>query len=99
VDTIVCNINRTGNFKFYYNECCGGFNIANETGKFIIGTVIFSIQGQTNVLSETQKRTKIRNLFYDMSKKENLIQNISKSTATPTWVLQTKTSKIEKDSI
>jgi len=48
VDTIVCNINRAGNFKFYYNECCGGFNIANETGKFIIGTIIFSIQGQTN---------------------------------------------------
>lgn len=53
----------------------------------------------SNVLSETQKRTKIRNLLYDMSKKENLIQNISKSTAAPTWVLQTKSIKIEKDSI
>lgn len=51
----------------------------------------------SNVLSEAQKRTKIRNLLYDMSKKENLIENSSKSTATPTWVLQTKTSKIEKD--
>ena len=48
VDTIVCNINRSGNFKFYYNECCGGFNIADETGKFIIGSIIFSIQGQNN---------------------------------------------------
>jgi hypothetical protein len=46
VDTIVCNINRAGNFKFYYNECCGGFNIADETGKFITGSIIFSIQGQ-----------------------------------------------------
>jgi ATP-dependent DNA helicase RecG len=53
----------------------------------------------SNILSEDQKRTKIRNLLYDMSKKENLIQNSSKSTATPTWVLQTETSKIEKDSI
>jgi ATP-dependent DNA helicase RecG len=52
----------------------------------------------SNVLSEDQKRTKIRNLLYDMSKKENLIENSSKSTATPIWVLQTKTSKIEKDS-
>ena len=48
VDTILCNINKAGNFKFYYNVCCGGFNIADETGKFIIGSVIFSIQGQNN---------------------------------------------------
>ncbi len=48
VDTIVCNINKAGNFKFYYNDCCGGFNIANETGKFIIGSIIFSIKGQDN---------------------------------------------------
>jgi ATP-dependent DNA helicase RecG len=53
----------------------------------------------SNVLSEQQKRTKIRNLLYDMSKKENLIENSSKSTATPIWVLRNKTSKIEKDSI
>lgn len=52
----------------------------------------------SNVLSQKQKRTKIRNLLYDMSKKENLIENSSKSTAAPIWVLQTKTSKIEKDS-
>ncbi len=48
VDTIVCNINKAGHFKFYYNECCGGFNIADETGKFIIGSVIFSIKEQDN---------------------------------------------------
>ena len=48
VDTIVCNINKAGNFKFYYNECCGGFNIADETGKFINGSIIFSIKGQDN---------------------------------------------------
>ncbi len=48
VDTIVCNITKAGNFKFYYNECCGGFNIADEAGKFIIGSIIFSIQGQDN---------------------------------------------------
>lgn len=48
VDTIVCNINKSGHFKFYYNECCGGFNIADETGKFIIGSIIFSIKEQDN---------------------------------------------------
>ena len=48
VDTIVCNINKKGNFIFYYNECCGGFNIADETGKFIIGSIIFSIKEQDN---------------------------------------------------
>ena len=45
----------------------------------------------SNVLSEDQKRTKIRNLLYDMSKKENLIENSSKSTASPIWILQAKT--------
>ncbi|PKL85701.1 MAG: transcriptional regulator [Ignavibacteriae bacterium HGW-Ignavibacteriae-1] len=44
----------------------------------------------SNVLSTDQKRTKIRNLLYDMSKKENLIQNSSKSTASPIWILKTK---------
>jgi ATP-dependent DNA helicase RecG len=48
----------------------------------------------SNVLSSEQKRTKIRNLLYDMSKKENIIQNARKSTSNPIWVL---TNKIEKD--
>ena len=48
VDTIVCNINKPGNFKFYYNECCGGFNIADETGNFINGSIIFIIKRQGN---------------------------------------------------
>lgn len=52
----------------------------------------------SNVLSIDQKRTKIRNLLYDMSKKENIIKNISKSTASPIWVLQSTLNKIEKDS-
>jgi len=51
----------------------------------------------SNVLSIEQKRTKIRNLLYDMSRKENVIQNISTSTANPIWVLQTEENKIRKD--
>jgi ATP-dependent DNA helicase RecG len=51
----------------------------------------------SNVLSDSQKRTKIRNLIYEMSKKENLIQNNSKSTATPIWVLKGNTNENEVD--
>lgn len=47
-DTIICNINRTGNFRFYYNMCCGAFDIADETGNFIVGSVIFRLHGKDN---------------------------------------------------
>jgi ATP-dependent DNA helicase RecG len=50
----------------------------------------------SNILDDTQKRTKIRNLLYEMSKKDNTIENESKSTASPIWVLTSK-NKIEKD--
>lgn len=45
-DTIICNINKTGNFIFIYNECCGAFNVADKSGKFFEGSVIFKIKGQ-----------------------------------------------------
>ncbi len=51
----------------------------------------------SNVLSEKQKRTKIRNLLYEMSKKEKTIYNQSSSTANPAWVLSVKKNKIKKD--
>jgi len=51
----------------------------------------------SNVLSEEQKRTKIRNILYEMSKKEQKIFNQSKSTSNPIWVLSTPEIKIEKD--
>ena len=41
----------------------------------------------SNVLDVTQKRTKIRNLLYEMSKKDKTIWNQSNSTANPLWVL------------
>jgi hypothetical protein len=52
---------------------------------------------RSNVLSEGQKRTKIRNILYEMSKKEGKIFNQSKSTANPVWVLSAPKIKIEKD--
>ncbi len=41
----------------------------------------------SNTLSEKQKRTKIRNLLYEMSKKDNTIYNNSNSTNKPEWKL------------
>ena len=42
----------------------------------------------SNVLTYNQKRVKISNTLYDMSKKENVIKNSSKSKTNPIWVLQ-----------
>ena len=42
----------------------------------------------SNILTEEQKRTKIRNLLYEMSKKDGTIFNKSTSTAKPIWVLK-----------
>jgi ATP-dependent DNA helicase RecG len=42
----------------------------------------------SNTLSEKQKRTKIRNLLYEMSKKDETILNNSKSTNKPEWRLR-----------
>ena len=51
----------------------------------------------SNVLSEEQKRTKIRNILYEMSKKEQKIFNQSKSTSNPIWALVVPEIKIKKD--
>jgi len=48
----------------------------------------------SNVLDLTQKRTKIRNLLYEMSKKDKTIRNQSNSTANPLWVLSDTKNKI-----
>ncbi len=49
----------------------------------------------SNVLSIKQKRTKVRNLLYEMSKKDKTIYNESRSTANPVWILSAKKNKIE----
>ena len=40
-DTLICSISRPTNYTFYYNECCGGFNTADETGTYLVGAVKF----------------------------------------------------------
>ncbi len=47
----------------------------------------------SNALNEEQKRTKIKNLLYAMSKKDCVIFNNSKSTIKPEWCL--RENKIE----
>ncbi len=42
----------------------------------------------SNVLDDSQKRTKIRNLLYDMSKKDKTLENQSASKANPIWMLK-----------
>jgi len=45
LDTIICNISEAKNYKFYYNECCGAFNIQDEsTKKFIQGKIIYQLK-------------------------------------------------------
>jgi ATP-dependent DNA helicase RecG len=41
----------------------------------------------SNILDDDQKRTKIRNILYEMSKKDMVIHNESKSTINPIWVI------------
>jgi len=41
----------------------------------------------SNILDEKQKRNKIRNLLYEMSKKNKSIRNSSSSSAKPIWIL------------
>jgi len=49
----------------------------------------------SNVLNNSQKRNKIRNLLYDMSKNDKTICNQSKSTVKPEWILTS--NKISQD--
>jgi len=46
-DTLICNISEAKNYKFQYNECCGAFNVSDETNKFITGSVNFVLKGNT----------------------------------------------------
>jgi ATP-dependent DNA helicase RecG len=52
----------------------------------------------SDVLTPEQKRNKIRNLLYEMSRKDGTIYNASTSTANPEWIIAGNDDfKIEKD--
>jgi hypothetical protein len=40
-DTIICQISQAQTYKFVYNDCCGGFYIADSNGHFIQARTIF----------------------------------------------------------
>jgi hypothetical protein len=44
-DTLICNIVKPRNYKFWYNPCCGKFNVSDGTKESIIGAVIFNLNG------------------------------------------------------
>ncbi len=49
LDTIICNISEAKHYKFYHNECCGAFNIQDEsTNKFIQGKIIYKLKNSDN---------------------------------------------------
>ncbi len=44
-DTIICNVSEPNKYRFFYNPCCGRFNIQNESSKkFIPGNVLFNLK-------------------------------------------------------
>jgi hypothetical protein len=56
LDTIICNISEPKKYKFFYNPCCGRFNLQDESSKkFIAGKVLFR-------LKNPDKKTYLRTL-------------------------------------
>lgn len=49
MDTILCNISEPKKYTFYYNACCGAFNIKDESNKsFTKGKVLFQLKNKDN---------------------------------------------------
>ena len=73
--------------KAYYKDLVINFiKEYNKASREDIDALI--IEKLSNTLNEKQKRTKIRNLLYEMSKKDNSIFNNSRSTNKPEWKLR-----------
>lgn len=47
-DTILCQINKAETFFFVYNDCCGGFYIADSNKRFFSPQLIFTITKTDN---------------------------------------------------
>lgn len=72
-DTIYCNIKEAGKYQFTYNECCGGFDLRNQSNNMReIGEVAFKINNPGNkaylgtlgesglILSQKVKEVKVK---------------------------------------
>lgn len=44
-DTLICKIQAGSFSRFEYNACCDYFTVIDDSGKFIIGKVIFELKG------------------------------------------------------
>ena len=43
-DTIICQISQAETYKFVYNDCCGGFYIADSNSHFFNPRMIFTVK-------------------------------------------------------
>ncbi|WP_346856862.1 RNA-binding domain-containing protein [uncultured Draconibacterium sp.] len=87
--------NRAFDKGFYKSLIIQFITEYNKASRADIDNLV--IDKLSDVLTGTQKRTKVRNLLYEMSKKDGSIYNASTSTANPIWMLS-NSNKIEKDS-
>lgn len=44
-DTIICNISEPKKYTFFYNDCCGAFNIQEDSSnRFIQGEIVYKLK-------------------------------------------------------
>lgn len=77
--------NRAFDKSYYKSLIIGYLDKYKKAGRDEIDELI--LDKLSSVLTLKQKRNKIRNLLFEMSKKDKLIYNQSNSTANPEWVL------------
>lgn len=86
IDDKVTYIRNRAFDKEYYKAMILGFiKQYKEAARSDIDNLL--IDKLSDVLTAEQKRNKIRNLLYEMSKKDGTIFNASSSTANPVWML------------
>jgi ATP-dependent DNA helicase RecG len=79
--------NRAFDKEYYKTLIIGFIKKYNKASRIDIDNLV--IDKLSDILSAEQKRNKIRNLLYEMSKKDGTIYNENKSTANPKWMLTT----------
>lgn len=82
--------------KAYYKDLIIEFIVKyKHASRYDIDNLL--MEKLSNILNEAQKRNKIRNLLYEMSKKDKTILNRNRSTAKPMWVLTKSNAGLDKD--
>lgn len=88
--------NRAFDKEYYKAMILGFIKQYKEAARSDIDNLL--IDKLSDVLTAEQKRNKIRNLLYEMSKKDGTIFNASSSTANPVWMLSKSADfEIRKD--